>query len=264
MLQPLESGRTSTGTAGGSHFERPNIAWRTAQPRPSGELRESRGYLGNNEERIDIAKRTALGWLGVVLLACLLGTLALAALRWKTTLSYVGASIVASGRPVHADLILVLGGDFWGPRVLKAADLARLGYAPKVLISGPRYRGRPEGELAIEYLAGQRYATNSFESFEHHAHSTLDETLALRPELIRRRVKRVILVTSAYHSRRALILFQLVCRGIDFISVPAPDPYFHPDRWWSDENSRWLFVSEWSKTAGSVFMALGQGGQWIW
>jgi uncharacterized SAM-binding protein YcdF (DUF218 family) len=199
-----------------------------------------------------------------VLLACLLGTLALATLRWKTTLSYVGASIVASGRPAPVDLILVLGGDFWGPRVLKAADLASHGYAPKVLISGPRYRGRPEGELAIEFLAGQGYATNSFESFEHHAPSTLDETLALRSELIRRRVKRVILVTSAYHSRRALILFQLVCPGIDFISVPAPDPYFHADRWWRDATSRGLFVSEWSKIAGSVFMALGRRSRWAW
>jgi hypothetical protein len=117
-------------------------------------------------------------------------------------------------------------------------------------------QSRPEGEFAIAFLARQGYRTDSFESFGHQARSTIDEAVALRPELARRGVKRVLLVTSAHHSRRAWIVFETICSGIRFVSVPAPDPYYHPDRWWRDESSRSLFVSEWPKIAGSPFVAL--------
>jgi uncharacterized SAM-binding protein YcdF (DUF218 family) len=187
--------------------------------------------------------------------------LILVAVQWKVAFTSLGNYLICSSAPRSADLVLVLGGEFYGPRVLKAAELASQGYAPKVLISGPPYRGRPEGEFAIEFLAQRGYTTKSFESFGHRAHSTIGEAIALRRELIRRGVKRVILVTSAYHSRRAKIVLQLVCPGIDFISVPAPDPHYHPDLWWQDETSRRYFFSEWRKLLGSVFIILGRHSQ---
>jgi hypothetical protein len=131
----------------------------------------------------------------------------------------------------------------------------------RVLISGTPYRARsedqtpPEGEFAIGFLAKQGYRTDLLESFWHHSRSTIEEAVALRPELERRHVKRVILVTSAFHSRRALIIFPLVCPGIDFISVPAPDSRYHADRWWAYTSSRKLFFSEWSKIVGSLLLA---------
>ena len=91
-----------------------------------------------------------------------------------------------------------------------------------------------------------------FQSFEHHARSTIGEAIALRPELARRGVKRVLLVTSAYHSRRASIVFWLFCPGIRFITIGAPGDLYHPDNWWEDAGSRKLFFSEWSKIFGTV------------
>ncbi len=175
----------------------------------------------------------------------------------KAILARVGYSLICSQTPRRADLILVLGGEFYGPRVFTAADLAMGGYAPLVLISGPPYQnGRPEGEFAIEYLAAHGYPRKLFAVFGHTAHSTVDEAIALAPELRRRRVKRVILVTNAYHSRRADIVIRLFCGGgIQFISVPAPDSFYSPERWWDDPGSRKLFVSEWRKILGSVFLA---------
>ena len=92
---------------------------------------------------------------------------------------------------------------------------------PVVLISGTPYQGRPEGEVAIEFLAKQGYPTRLFDSFAHNARSTIQEAVALRPELRRRHVQRVILVTSEFHSRRSSIVFGLFCPGIHFISVPG-------------------------------------------
>ncbi len=200
-------------------------------------------------------------WLGSLLAGCIIALLLVSAFRWQATLAALGNYLICSQAPQPADLILVLAGDFYGPRVLKAAELASQGYAPRVVISGAPYRAqaedqaRPEGEFAIAFLAKQGYRTDSIESFGHHARSTIEEAIALRPELERRRVKRVILVTSAFHSRRALIVFQLVCSRIDFVSVPASDSHYHADRWWADASSRRLFFSEWSKIVGSLLLA---------
>lgn len=172
--------------------------------------------------------------------------------RWRAVLSYLGGFLVSPQTPQSADLIVVLAGDFWGPRVVKGADLAMQGYAPLTLFSGTPYNGRMDGLLTIEFLAKRGYPTQSFQSFGHHSRSTIDEAIVLRPELERRGAKRVILVTSAYHSRRAGIVFRLLCPGIQFMAIPAPDDHYHPDLWWEDASSRKLFFSEWSKILGTI------------
>jgi len=149
---------------------------------------------------------------------------------------------------------VVLGGDFYGPRVIKGADLAKEGYAPSVLFSGTIYQGRPEGERAIEFLVQRGYPAKLFVVFPHTAQSTIAEAMALRGELARRRARRVIVVTSSYHSRRAAIVLQLFCPEIDFISVPAPDPHYDANNWWKEGGSRKLFFSEWAKIVGSVLV----------
>ena len=193
-------------------------------------------------------------WLGRMLAGCVLAVVVVAVVRWQAALASLGNYLVCSEAPQPSGLILVLAGDFCGPRVLKAAELASRGYARRGLISGTPYQGRPEGEFAIAFLAKQGYATDSFASFGHRAHSTIEEAIALRPELERRGVKRVLLVTSAHHSRRALIVFQLVCSGIHFISAPAPDPYYHTDRWWTDASSRRLFLPNGARSAAHFYL----------
>ena len=169
---------------------------------------------------------------------------------------HAGWFLICSDPPQPADLILVIGGDFYGPRVLKGADLGVERYAPLVLIAGPPYQqGRSEAEFAIDFLTTKGYPRYLFQAFGHHASSTVTEAVAVGAELKRRQVHRVILVTSSYHSRRANIVFQLFCPSIHFISVPAEDPKYDPEHWWTDLNSRHLFFSECKKIIGSVLVA---------
>jgi uncharacterized SAM-binding protein YcdF (DUF218 family) len=191
---------------------------------------------------------------GLLILAVLVGV------RWEAALTSLGAFLVDAQPPQPADLALVLGGDFWGPRVLVGAELAKQGYAPLTLISGPRYYGapdlygRPEGDLAIDFLVQKGYPKQLFQFVITDADSTITEARALRDELARRQVRRVLLVTSNYHSRRATIVLSLFCPGVTFISVPARDTHYHIVNWWTDDSSRRLFFSEWKKILGSVFM----------
>jgi uncharacterized SAM-binding protein YcdF (DUF218 family) len=190
-----------------------------------------------------------------VLLWSALGLVAAAWIGWPAVLNWLGSYLVCSDAPQRADLIVVMGGDFWGPRVVKAAQLGAQGLAPLVLISGPTYYQRPEGELAVEFLVQHGYSKSLFDVFTHDQRSTLGEVLALKGELSRRGAKRIIVVTSSYHSRRCAILFRLFCPGIRTISMPAPDDNYQPRNWWKDTSSRGLFFSEWTKILGSVAIA---------
>jgi uncharacterized SAM-binding protein YcdF (DUF218 family) len=206
-----------------------------------------RGAPSSARPRIRSALRFLLLCAGLFLLVCLI--------RWQATLNWFGNFLVDADRLEHADLILVMGGDFWGPRVIKAAELAAQGYAPLALISGPPYRGEPEGERAVEFLVERGYPKRLFAVFGHNEASTFGEVIVLRSELARRHVKRVIVVTSSFHSRRCAILFRLICPGIRFLSAPADDPHYHPEQWWTDPPDRELLFSEWEKIIGSVFLA---------
>ena len=186
-----------------------------------------------------------------IALACVLVTPVLA----YEFRQHAGDFLVCSYQPQAADLILVIGGDFYGPRVLKGADLAVQGYAPLVLITGPPYqRGRSESEFAIDFLTSKGYPRTLFQAFGHHANSTAAEATVVGAELRRRKVHRVILVTASYHSRRADIVFRLFNPDIHFISVPATDPHYDPEHWWTDIESRHLFFSECEKIIGTVLI----------
>ena len=213
--------------------------------------------LGAKSYHSGIAVRTHLSWIRRrKLLSSIFGLIVIAALllllNWRATLVYLGNFLECPDSQAHADLILVLAGDFWGARVIKGADLAVRGQAPLVLISGSPYRDRPEGEFAIPFLTHLGYPRALFESFGHHADSTIQESLAVCPELRRRGAKKVLMVTSGYHSRRAAIVFGLFCPDIQFVTVGAPEQMFVPAHWWTESKSRRLFFSEWLKICGTV------------
>jgi uncharacterized SAM-binding protein YcdF (DUF218 family) len=180
--------------------------------------------------------------------------LALAVWKWHApVLKQFGSFLIDSEAPERADLILVLGG-FEGPRVVKGAELGIHAFAPRVLLSGPIYEGRPESDMAIEFLVKKGYPRELFVGFPHHATSTIDEAQALAPELRRLGVRSVILVTRGSHSRRATIVFRLFCAGVYFRSIPASDEQFQADGWWANPRWRKIFFLEWSKILGTVLM----------
>jgi len=62
-------------------------------------------------------------WLGRLLAGCIIALVLVSAFRWQATLAALGTYLVSSHAPQPADLILVLAGGFYGPGVLKAAEL---------------------------------------------------------------------------------------------------------------------------------------------
>ena len=189
----------------------------------------------------------------ILLVAAIMLLLMVSRAEW---LPWIGEWLVSPDAPEPADLIVVLGGDFWGQRVVRAAELGVQGYAPHVMISGPDYVWHgtpvPEGEMAINFLLGKGYPRELFWAFPHHAASTIEEAKLLAREFKLLRVKRVLIVTSNYHSRRASLVFHALLPSLQIRVIGAPEENFHPESWWKARVSRRLAKSEWSKIMGTI------------
>lgn len=160
-----------------------------------------------------------------------------------------GSFLVVSEEPEKAEMIVVLAGDDHGNRILKAAELAREGFAPKILVSGPFCcYGNIESDLAIAFAVRKGYPAEWFISLPTEARSTVDEARGVVRELGRRHVGRFLIVTSNYHSRRAAQIFRHLVPADRFRMIAAPDWAFRPDDWWRSRDGQKQVFFEWSKT----------------
>ena len=175
----------------------------------------------------------------------------------KSALSWLGESLVVSDPLNKADLIYVLAGDFFGNRVLLGADLGVRGYAPRVLLSGGPYSNTYSGDLALQFVVEHGYPPNLFSVIRISAQSTIDEARALRPVFRRMGARRIILVTSNFHSRRTALVFRLFLPDFQFRVVPAAGADFDPHFWWHTKHGRYLFFSEYEKLFGTFLIRIG-------
>ena len=167
-------------------------------------------------------------------------------------LTAAGSYLVQASPPVKADVALVLAGDGRGNRILKAAQLVRDGYVPKVLVSGPDGNyGFYECDLEIPFAVKAGYPESYFVHFENTARSTREETDAAAQALRKLGAHRVLLVTSDYHTRRAGGLYHAAAPDLEITVVAAPDTYFSADGWWKNREGQKTAFYEWVKTITS-------------
>jgi len=175
---------------------------------------------------------------------------------WLTSsfwLTALGKALIHDDGPAKADVAVVLGGDYWGNRILAAANLVRAGYVPAVLVSGPPgFYGTNEADAAIQYAVRQGCPAQWFIPVAHNDLNTRDEAGSLLETMRRRDIHSFLLVTSNFHTARARRLFLAAERrmggGPQMRVVAAPDQYFKADSWWRNREGRKTFLMEWLKT----------------
>ena len=114
---------------------------------------------------------------------------------------------------VKADVIVVMGGA-WLERPQPAAELFKQGEAPKVLISGSG-----DGELNRQCLEEDGVSASAIQ-LETNSCSTRENATFSIPLLRQMGAHHVIIVTTWYHSRRALMCFEHYAPDITFYSRP--------------------------------------------
>jgi uncharacterized SAM-binding protein YcdF (DUF218 family) len=72
--------------------------------------------------------------------------------------------------------------------------------------------------------------------------------VALLPEIRCEGIRRLLVVTSNYHTRRAGRIFREAAPDLTIVMVGAPDRDFTPQGWWRNREAQKTFVTEWEKT----------------
>jgi len=169
---------------------------------------------------------------------------------YPTWLGWLGRFLIKEQPPVKADAILVLAGDYTCGRILKAGELVRQGWAPRAFVSGgqPAYELQ-EPDLAIQCAVKHGYPAEHFVPLYTSAFSTTDEAEKVRPSLERLGIRKLLVVTSDFHTRRAGIVARRVFGpGVEVTMVSVPDPYWSSSAWWNNREGRKIEFYEWSKT----------------
>lgn len=147
-----------------------------------------------------------------------------------------------------SDALIVLSDDnFYADRATRAAELFREGKAPLVVASGRRLRPNAGiAELMEHDLVERGVPKDRIVRFPQDADTTLAEAEALRKLAKQRSWRRLIVVTSNYHTRRARYIFQNAFpQGMEIRIASARDGDFDPERWWEKRKSIKRLAGEW-------------------
>ena len=159
---------------------------------------------------------------------------------------------------VKADAIVVLAGGK-GSRIEAAARLYREGFGEKLLFSG--FRVYPEtytSSLMKTYALKLGVPeVNIITSNPDVEVSTRGESLANLELLKMNRMKKFIIVTSAYHTRRTNLIYKravsLLEYDVEFLVYPAPDPYVPINSWWKIRSGQKQIFFEYVKSIAYYF-----------
>ncbi len=182
--------------------------------------------------------------ISLLLIIALCATLYLAR---RPILRFAAESWIVNDAPADADVIVVLSDDnFYADRATHAAELFRQGVAPLVVASGRRLR--PVAgitELMEHDLIERGVPKDKIVPFPNDADNTMAQVLSIEHFAGQRGWKRLILVTSNYHTRRTrYIAEKLAPTGLQAFVASAHDGEFDPEHWWENRKSLKAFLGE--------------------
>jgi uncharacterized SAM-binding protein YcdF (DUF218 family) len=165
-----------------------------------------------------------------------------------------GTALLVSAPLEQPDAILVLASHEW-ERLPVAARLAREHPGAVILLTLP-VRVTPAnchrcGER-VAWLTGAGVAVERVLVLGQRAWNTRSEAAAAVTYARVHRIGSLVVVTSAYHARRALATFRAAFRGsgVRVGQVPAPPAAeSRPARWWANAYDRWYVGYEWAGLA---------------
>jgi uncharacterized SAM-binding protein YcdF (DUF218 family) len=161
-------------------------------------------------------------------------TLALAAVGLERS-----AGFLVVDEPKHADTILVLAGET-EVRPARAVELLSQGYSRQIVLNVPDWLviySRPASSIAADWGKAQNLPVAVCVT---HGQSTKTEAEDTAKCLDQIGARSVLLVTSDFHTRRALTTFRQELPGREISVAAAYDPREFGLQWWRHR--------EWAKT----------------
>jgi uncharacterized SAM-binding protein YcdF (DUF218 family) len=172
----------------------------------------------------------------------------------------LGPWLVAEDPLEKADVIFVLGGTRM-ERPLEGADLYKAGWAPRLLLSRQLRDGGElelkargisyptEADMQRTILGGLGVPLEAIDILDDDQVSTSAEGRALVNRAMQSQWKRIIVVTSKMHTRRARLALrrQLTPLGITLIMRGSHYDSMDPEHWWHDRDDLRFTLFEYQK-----------------
>ncbi|MGB6822467.1 MAG: YdcF family protein [Candidatus Acidiferrales bacterium] len=149
--------------------------------------------------------------------------------------------------PAACDVIVILSDDdFTSDRASRAAELYHAGWAPTIVASGRRLRPYASiAELMQKDLEARGVPAKAIVAYPHDAVDTLIELTDVRGLVQQHGWKRVMIVTSNFHTRRTRYLCRHIFPAdIKVLVESAPDVNYDPDSWWRTRGGLKIFFHE--------------------
>jgi DUF218 domain len=176
-------------------------------------------------------------WIAVILVA-----------GFSLWLASQAGSFLVRDEPRPSDVIIVLAGET-DRRPQRALELLAQGYGQRVLLDVPnnaRVFGSTEMELAKKYVQELPQAS-SIGICPIDGLSTKAESKDVERCLAHEPAKRALIVTSDFHTRRALSIFRRELPGREYSVAAARDDAAFGVRWWAHRQWAKTFMDEWLK-----------------
>ncbi len=160
-----------------------------------------------------------------------------------------GGHLLVTDHPQHSDAILVLEGENHA-RVARGLELLRAGYAPRIIfdVKQELLFGQTKPQIAQQFIATlPEWEREHASVCALPVDSTREEARAAVPCL--RDARNVLLVTSDYHSRRALSVFRHEIPQDRFSVGAAVSPPDYGANWWQHRAWAKRFAGETAKFA---------------
>jgi uncharacterized SAM-binding protein YcdF (DUF218 family) len=146
--------------------------------------------------------------------------------------------------PASADVIVVLAGDKNDRRFSRGLELLHAGYAPRMLVdanSDMIFFGRTPAVLEDQMIRSLELKVDQVQVCPTQGDSTDEETRYVARCLHDDRIGSVLLVTSDFHTRRAITIFKRRLPQYRWSIAASRDGSVFDQNWWQSR--------EWAKTA---------------
>ena len=180
--------------------------------------------------------------------------IAVSVYKYQSILTAYAKLFTVNNATVGADAIVVLSGSKF-TRIPHALKLFEKGYAPEILLTEEKKRNIRFAHLfsnnkmiaqAMTEELGLRVPISVIQSQKGGATSTFDEAYDLLKLSENKRYLHLILVTDAFHSRRAYHAFQTVFKdtGIKIEISSATNEIFNENNWWTSDQGISAYLLE--------------------
>lgn len=169
-------------------------------------------------------------------------------------LTAAARSLIRTDPLIPADVVIALGGDARCLRERGAAGLYHQGLAKHVIVSGVPYAWKINtGEAAQRYVVSLGIPKENIFVLRE-SWNTRREAIDTAELMRAKGWHSALIVTSAFHSRRALYTFERYAIGLSFYSAPLPaaPPEWQPQKWWSRRGDMGTTVREFVSWANTL------------